>query len=119
MLRYVFNKKLDDNANGDEPFMLCAEDQAWDEATLKQLREEHNVIFMTSGDGVMPVLVLHKDSDNPLFVLGSEDDGTIQFERRYNHFCNTFSAYWAKSLIADLEEAVRFCNYIPFTERGK
>ena len=119
MLNYIFNKKLDDNANGDEPFRVCAEDQAWDEATLKQLREEYNVIFMTSGDGVTPVLVLHKDSDNPLFVLGFEDDGTIVFERKYNQFCNTFSAHWAKSLIADLEEAVKFCGYVQFNERNK
>ena len=106
MLQYVFDTDLED----DEPMMFCAEEQCWDGDTLKQLREEHDIIFMTSGDGVMPVMLLNKDSQNPLFVLGSEDDGTIFFKREYGQFVNTFSSYWAKSLIADLEEALRVCN---------
>lgn len=106
MLQYVFDTNLED----DEPMMFCAEEQCWDNATLKQLREEHNIIFMTSGDGIMPVMIRNKDSQYPLLVLGSEDDGTIFFARKYGQFLNTFSPYWVKSLIADLEEALRVCN---------
>ena len=106
MLQYVFNTDLED----DEPMMFCAEEQCWDDATLKQLREEHNIIFKTSGHGVMPVMILNKDSQYPLLVLGSEDDGTIRFQRKYGSLRNTFSPYWVKSLIADLEEALRVCN---------
>lgn len=114
MISEVYNK----TPNGDEPFMLCAEDQSWDKATLKQLREEHDIIFMTGGNGVMPILVLNKESEHPIFVLGFEDDGVIKFKRRYGSFTNRFSPYWVKSLIADLREAVKFCNYIPFDERS-
>jgi hypothetical protein len=106
MLQYVFNTDLED----DEPMMFSAEDQCWDDDTLKQLREEYDIIFMTSGEGVMPVMILNKDGQYPLFVLGSEDDGTIFFDREYGHFRNTFSPYWVKYLIADLEEALRVCN---------
>lgn len=106
MLEYVFNTDLEDN----EPMMFCAEEQCWDDATLKQLREEHDIIFMTSGDGVMPVMILNKDGQYPLFVLGSEDDGTIFFKREYGHFVNTFSSYWVRYLIADLEEALKVCG---------
>lgn len=106
MLQYVFNTDSKD----DEPMMLCAEEQCWDDDTLKQLRDEYNIIFMTGGDGVTPVMVLNKDSDNPILVLGSEDDGTIKFKRRYGNFVNAFSSYWAKFLIADIEEALRICN---------
>lgn len=106
MLQYIFNTDLED----DEPMMFSAEEQCWDDATLKQLREEYNIIFMTSGDGVMPIMILNKDSKYPLLVLGSEDDGTIFFKREYGTFQNTFSPYWVKSLIADLEEALRVCN---------
>lgn len=106
MLQYVFNTDLED----DEPMMFCAEEQCWDDATLKQLREEYNIIFMTSGDGVMPVMILNKNSKYPLLVIGTEDDGTIQFERKYGSLRHSFSPYWVKSLIADLEEALRVCN---------
>lgn len=106
MLQYVFNTDLEDN----EPIMFCAYDQRWDKATLKQLKDEYNVVFMTSGDAVCPVMIVNRDSKYPLLVIGSEDDGTIQFEREYGQFRNCFSAYWTKSLIADLEEALKMCN---------
>jgi hypothetical protein len=106
MLSYVWNEELEDN----EPMMFVAEDQCWDKATLKQLKKEHNIVFMTSGDGVMPIMIINKDSDNPLFVIGHEDDGTIQFDREYGHLSHCFSFYWVKSLIADLEEALRVCK---------
>ena len=106
MLKYVFNTDLED----DEPMMFCAEEQCWDDATLKQLREEHNIIFMTNGRGVMPIMIHNKDSKHPLLAIGSEDDGTIYFERKYGQITNTFSPYWVEYLIADLEEALRVCN---------
>lgn len=106
MLQYVFNEELEK----DEPMMFVAEDQHWDKTTLKQLKEEYDVVFMTSGNGVMPIMIINKDSDNPLFVIGSEDDGTIRFDRKYGSFSNCFSFYWAKALIADLEEALRICG---------
>lgn len=106
MLSYVFNEDLED----DESMMFSAEDQCWDDDTLKQLREEYDIVFMTNGDGVMPIMILNKDSQYPLFVLGSEDDGTIFFKRKYGHFINTFSPYWVKYLIADLEKALEICK---------
>ena len=106
MLQYVWNEELEDN----EPMMFVAEDQCWDKATLKQLEKEHNIVFMTSGNGVMPIMILNKDSDNPLFVIGHEDDGTLYFDREYGNISNSFSYYWVKSLIADLEEALRICG---------
>ena len=36
MLSYVLNDELEDN----KPIMFVTEDQRWDEATLKQLKEE-------------------------------------------------------------------------------
>ena len=77
MLQYVDDGELEDN----EPIMFVAEDQCWDRATLKQLKKEHDIIFKTSGNGVMPIMILNKDSDNPLFVIGHEDDGTLYFDR--------------------------------------
>ena len=106
MLKYIFNTDLE----ADEPMRFSAEEQSWDSATLKQLREEYNIIFRTSGRGVIPIMILNKDSENPLLVLGNEDDGTISFDRKYGGFLNKFSSYWVKSLIADLEEALRICN---------
>lgn len=106
MLEYVFDTNLEDN----DTMMFCAEDQCWDKATLKQLKEEYNIVFMTSGDAVKPVMIINKDSEYPLVVIGTEDDGTLYFKRRYGQFENCFSPYWIEPLIADLNEALRLCK---------
>lgn len=102
MLRFVDNADLSDP---EEDVRFCAEDQSWDEDTLKELRDKYNIIFKTSGDGVFPIMVTGS-KNNPIFVMGSEDDGTIVFRRSYGQFENAFSSYWVEPLIADLKEAV-------------
>lgn len=95
MIQYVFGQKSEYFEKYDDPswdeedddFMLSAFEQTWDEATIKQLRDEYNIIFNC---GVHPILVLGKGSDHPLLVVGSEDDGTILFRRRYGQFENCF-----------------------------
>lgn len=106
MLQYVFNED-NEYLEPDEPITFVAEDQIWDKATLKQLKDEYNIVFMTSGNGVIPIMIVNKNGENPWFVLGSEDDGRIYFERRYGQLINCFSPYWIKPLIADLEEVLR------------
>ena len=106
MLEYVFNEV----ENDDDSIMFSAENQCWDEATLKQLKDEYNVVFMSGGDAVIPVMILNKDTKYPLFVLGIEDDGTIFFKRKHGNFIHCFHPYWVKPLIADLEEALRLIN---------
>lgn len=98
MLKYI---DIPEDEYGDEPWMFTAEDQCWDEATLRQLREEWNIVFMTNGDGVIPVMISEKWG----IVLGTEDDGTIQFAQRYGQPEMCFSEHWIKYLIADLQEA--------------
>lgn len=91
--------------------VISAEDQCWDKKTLKQLRDEHDIIFMSAGDGVIPIKVI-KYGDSYGVALGSEDDGTIAFEqygygdtKLYEHM---FSECWIDKLIADLQEAKRY-----------
>lgn len=103
MLECVFDKNLAD----DEPAMYSACDQRWDKATLDELRDKHDIIFMTGGDGVIPVKIINKESSNPSIALGSEDDGTITFPREYGDFVNRISTAWIPFLIKDLEEAMR------------
>lgn len=80
---------------------IVAENQSWDKKTLKQLKKEHNITFMTDGDGVKPVMVR-----NNHVILGSEDDGTIFFTKRYKQFENCFDIHWVPFLISDLKKAV-------------
>ena len=87
--------------------VISAEDQCWDKKTLKQLRDEHDIIFMSAGDGIIPVKVI-KYGDNYGVALGSEDDGTMRFERYFGDFKDGFSDYWIDFLIADLQEAKRY-----------
>lgn len=88
--------------------VISAEDQCWDKKTLEQLRDEYDIIFMSSGAGVTPVKVI-KYGDNYGVTLGSEDDGIIKFEQysegNYKHM---FSEYWIDKLIADLQEAKQY-----------
>lgn len=97
--------------------MISAEDQAWDEDTLKELREKHNIIFMTSGDGVRAYKILERDETifgqritSPLVVVGHEDDGTIYFKKGYKQFQDQFDSAWIDSIIADLKEVNKICN---------
>lgn len=84
---------------------IIADDQCWDKETLKQLREEHNVIFMTNGDGVHPIMI-----KGHLLVIGWEDDGQIGFDKSYGHFKHSFDKFWTPYLIADLKEAMKYAN---------
>lgn len=93
MIEYVFE---DENE-----LRIVAEDQYWDKNTLKQLKKEHNITFMTDGDGVIPVMIR-----NRLVILGSEDDGIIFFKKRYKQFENCFDIHWVSFLISDLKKAV-------------
>ena len=91
--------------------ILCyfAEDQYWDKATLKQLRDDHNIVFMTAGDGSTPIMIIPRKNSNPLIALGGEDDGQIFFHTYFGRFENSMDCYWIDSLIADLQEAKRIC----------
>lgn len=108
MIQYV--DYYDDN-DFEGHLMISAEDQCWDDETLKQLRDEHDIIFMSAGNGVTPVKVV-KYGKHYGVALGSEDDGNMRFEqygcgdsKNYEHM---FSDYWIDFLIADLQEAKRY-----------
>lgn len=106
MLSYI---EWGESQGPDEPFYLTAEDQTWDEDTLKQLRDEYNIFFMSDGEGVVPVMILHPTTI-PMVVFGIEDDGTIAFAREYGHCKHCISADWIPGLIADLAAAKAFCD---------
>lgn len=96
----------------DKPITLTAENQSWDEETLKQLKEEYNIVFMTRGDGVYPIMILNS-SIGRFFVIGNEDDGTMYFDFDENHgrYRHMVSPYWVDAFMADLKEAMRLCGY--------
>ena len=100
MLRYV---DMPEDRWGNDPWVFSADDQCWDDETLLQLKTEYNVIFMTAGRGVIPVMI----SDQWGLVLGVEDDGTLYFKRQYGQPEMCFSEEWAQFLIADMKEALR------------
>lgn len=77
MIRYVDYYK---NNDFEGKLYISAEGQRWDKKTLKQLRDEYDIIFMSAGDGVIPVKVI-KYGNNYGVALGSEDDGTIAFKQ--------------------------------------
>lgn len=91
-----------------DELLIYAEDQCWDDDTLKELRDKHNVFFMTTDDAVCPVMVVERKEHSPLIVIGSEDDGTIWFKKSHGSYEFAFDAYWTDSFIADLLCAQRF-----------
>lgn len=82
----------------DEEFIISAENQEWDENTLKELHDSYNIFFMSLGAGIVPVM--RRDD---FVILGIEDDGNIIFEKEDNVFKLCFNRYWIDFLIADLE----------------
>lgn len=100
MLQYVSKRKDDDK------WYFSAYDQCWDDATLKELWDEHNIIFMPDGiDAVHAVMVIEREEERPLIAIGFEDDGTLYFDRRYGAFKHAFDSYWIDSLVKTLLKA--------------
>lgn len=100
MLQYVSKGKDDDK------WYFSAYDQYWDNATLKELWEKHHIIFMPDRkDAVHPVMIIEREGENPLIVIGVEDDGTLYFDRRNGTFNHAFDSYWIDSLVRTLLEA--------------
>ena len=107
---YVYE---DEGVNKENIYTECysAEEQEWDREALEQLWERHNIVF--DGRGVKPIKIIGKDSTNPIIAFGSEDDGTIYFERDYfggeepSNYRFSCSAYWIDSIIEHLQEVKR------------
>lgn len=83
-----------------------AEDQVWDDATLNELWEKYHIIY---NGGIKPVKIVFRENDNPLCVLGSEDDGTLYFKKYYktNDYMNSFDMSWLSNIISQLEDVRR------------
>lgn len=100
MLQYISKGKHDDK------WYFSAYDQHWDNATLKELWEKHQIIFMPGGkDAVHPVMIIEREGENSLIAIGVEDDGTLYFDRQNGTFKHTFDVYWIDSLVKTLLEA--------------
>ena len=86
---------------------VAAENDVWDKATLKELREKYNIIFLSKGNGMHPIKILYREEcpDEPLIVIGYEHCGMICFDKYMGNYQNTFSSYWLEYLIADLKAA--------------
>jgi hypothetical protein len=92
-----------------ETLGISAEDQWWNAEALKELRDEYNIIFMSSGAACNPILVIPRENESPLVAIGVEDDGTVYFKRDdYGNYANSFDSGWIDSLIADLQAAKEF-----------
>lgn len=79
---------------------IFAKFQNWDKDTLKQLKEEYNIFFMSNGiDSVTPIQLI-KNSQNEIngFNIGVEDDGHLYFKSD-----NWLSINWIDSLINELQ----------------
>ena len=96
-------------------FYIWAEDQRWDEETCKELKEKYNIIF---NGGVRPIMIVRRDGEglDPLLIVGSEDDGTICFTRKYSTFDNAFDVGFTKSFIRNLKDAAEFAGVKIFEE---
>lgn len=96
----------EDSSN--DPAMFVAENQTWDKATCKQLKDEYNVIF---NGGIRAYMVIETETATPLIAVGHEDDGVISFQKRNGHYEDCFSAYWLDSVIDCLTRAESYCKY--------
>lgn len=99
---------LNEENSPNRPFYIDVEEQTYDEATIKQLRDEYNIFFRSGG--VRPVMLIPCDNEEGCcVVIGSEDDGCICFRRdMFGNFINAMSLYWIDDLIADLTDAKEY-----------
>lgn len=80
---------------------IATYNQEWDKESLKELREKHNIVFMSKGDSVTPILV-----ESGIIHIGIEDDGTLFFMNDGI----SISANWIDSLIDELKETKNLIN---------
>ena len=96
----------DDRVFYDEVHHFSVYDQWWSKEAIQELRDKHNIIFMSSGGASKPVMIIPRDGEAPLVAIGVEDDGTLYFRRNsYGQYANSFDSSWIDSLIADLQAA--------------
>lgn len=79
---------------------LFAENQSWDQETVKQLKNEYNIIY--DGTGCYGFEVIPRQQSNPLIRIYSEDDGCL-YETDIE-----FDFYWIKSFIKNLLDAENY-----------
>ena len=99
---------LNEENNPNTPLYIEVEERTYDEATIKQLRDEYHIFFRSGG--VRPVMLIPYDNEEGCCVaIGSEDDGCICFRRdMFGNFMNAMSPYWIDDLIADLTDAKEY-----------
>lgn len=104
MISEVYHKSPIPN----QTFYITAEEQTWDDATLKELREKYNIFF--NGYGVRPVmLVPSSNQEGCCVVIGYENDGVITFRRNmFGNFMDAMSPCWIEDLIKDLTDAKEY-----------
>lgn len=96
----------DDRVLYDEVHCFSVYDQWWNKEAIQELWDKHNIIFMSSGRGCIPVKIIPRDGEAPLVALGVEDDGTLYFRMNsFGGYANSFDSSWIDSFIADLQEA--------------
>lgn len=65
----------------DDMFTVWAENQEWDDATLKQLRKEYD-IFYERGTYIPVMLYRFSKNAGGVVVFGFEDDGALYFKKK-------------------------------------
>lgn len=81
---------------------LYAENQTWDKETVKQLKNEYNILY--DGRGCYGFEVIPRERHNPLIRIYSEDDGFL-------HKTDIeFDIYWLKSFMKNLSDAESYAH---------
>ena len=88
------------------------QDQTYDKSTLKELRKKHNIFFLSGSNGCKPIKVVPRKGQNPLIVLGYEDDGCIWFEKQSGNYRNAFDSSLIDGLIVDLTAAKHYVEQL-------
>ena len=87
-------------------FFISAPDQVYTKKFLKELKEEHLVIY--DGKACHAVRIIPRKGHNPLFEVLGEDDGNLF---SYDHSVK-FDIFWTDGLIKQLENAKKYWEKI-------
>ena len=94
------------NCYSDAELEISTADQWWDKESLKELKEDHHIFFMSKSDAAFPVQVIFDETNKPQsFRFGVEDDGTVFFGENIGVHAHVL---WIDSLIKDLQAAKKF-----------
>lgn len=91
-----------------EVYLKPFEDDSWSE--YQDDMKKHGIYY--NEKGVSPIKIIKRENQNPLFVIGYEDDGVLGFKKENGYYVTCKDVSWIDDLINNLEFVKKECEEV-------